>query len=148
MPNYANITIIGHLGRDPETKEFGGNTVTSFSIAVTQKRKGKDNVTTWYNCAAWNKTGQLVQQYLKKGSTAMVTGTPALETYTNKDGVQKSSIKVDVKEIQFLDRKGETAAPGETAAEETLAEVSPDQAKKMIAAIQAKAAAATDSVPF
>jgi single-strand DNA-binding protein len=148
MPNYASITVIGHLGRDPETRDVGDNSVTNFSIAVTHKRKGKEDQTTWYNCAAWNKTGQLAQQYLKKGSVALVTGTPRLEEYTDKNGAVKSKLVVEVANVVFLDRRGETAAPGEKNPEEVELKEGDGLARLKAAMASANQAGSTDQVPF
>lgn len=102
MPNYAQATIIGHLGSDPETREVGDNTVTSFSVAVTKKRKGKDDVTTWFKVSAWNKTGELAAQYLKKGSPCLVVGDVSQESYKGKDGNDRYQVCVTADRVVFL----------------------------------------------
>lgn len=65
------IYASGNIGKDAEVKEFGENTVTSFSIASNKKIKGED-VTTWLNCKKWN-AGNL-SQYLTKGTKVIVSG--------------------------------------------------------------------------
>lgn len=150
MPNYANITIIGHLGRDPETKQLGDNSVTNFSIAVTEKRKGKDPLTTWYDIAAWNKTGEFAQNYLKKGSAVMVVGTPALETYTAKDGTPKSKISVRADKIVGVGARTDADAEAPETPTADLIKPNPNlaEAKAKLKAMQAAADAGNDGVPF
>jgi single-strand DNA-binding protein len=97
---------MGHLGKDPETREFGENSVVNFSIAHTRKRKGKEPVTTWYKVSAWNKLGQLAVQYLKKGSAAQVIGEPYMETW-EKDGQQRQQLCIEAANIVFLGGKTE-----------------------------------------
>lgn len=42
MPNVNKVTVMGVLGRDPETKQFpNGGSVTTFSVATTEFWKDK-----------------------------------------------------------------------------------------------------------
>lgn len=71
---YQKIIAIGRLTRDPETKNFdGGKSVTRFTLAVEDGFGDKKN-TTFFNCSAWNKTGQSIQNYMTKGSMMSVEG--------------------------------------------------------------------------
>lgn len=52
--------LIGNLGADPEIKyTHGGTTVATFSLASTEKWKGKNGDwqedTTWHRCIVWGK---------------------------------------------------------------------------------------------
>lgn len=120
MPNYAQVTLIGHLGRDPESREVGDHTVVNFSLATTRKRKGKEDVTTWWNINAWNRTGETVLRYLKKGSPCLVVGDACLRPFTKKDGTAGTTLDVDADRVVFLggredksDDLGEAKSVGE-----------------------------------
>jgi len=57
------ITIIGHLGRDPEMRYTPeGQAVTTFSVASSRKYKtaaGEQREDTeWFNVSAWGKLGE------------------------------------------------------------------------------------------
>jgi single-strand DNA-binding protein len=108
MPNHAHITIIGHLGKDPVYDE--SNETARFSVAHTRKRKAGD-VTTWYNVTAWRQAAKFASTYLKKGSPVCVTGSPYLDTYKDKDGADKQSLKIDASDVVALGGKEEAAAP-------------------------------------
>lgn len=42
MPNVNKVTVMGVLGRDPETKNFpNGGSVTTFSVATSEFWKDK-----------------------------------------------------------------------------------------------------------
>jgi len=98
MPNYAQITLIGHLGRDAETKfSQGGNPITNFSLAVTEKYK-ENKTTSWFNVTLFS---DKLTQYLTKGKPIMVVGTPKMETW-EKDGVKHTALKVIADKITFL----------------------------------------------
>jgi single-strand DNA-binding protein len=106
MPNFASVTLVGHLGRDPETKTVGGDTVTSFSLATNRKRKDSD-LSTWWNCACWGKRGAMIGQYLGKGDPILVTGEPCLRHYTTKDGRDGVALEVDVRDWTFVGSKND-----------------------------------------
>lgn len=106
MPNVNKCIFAGHLGKDPETKTFAsGGTVCNFSMAVTEKWKGKDGQpgehTEWLNCVAHGKTGELVQKYLKKGAAAMVEGRMRTRSW-EKDGKKNYMTEIHIDQLHFL----------------------------------------------
>jgi len=49
------VILVGYLGKDPEQRSTsGGSTLTKFSVATSEKRKGPDGQwterTEWHNC--------------------------------------------------------------------------------------------------
>ena len=95
------LQIIGNLGQDAQTNTLPtGKPVINFSIASTEKYKNESK-TTWVKCAYFTeRTGLL--PYLKKGTKVFVDGSGELETYTDNNGVQRSTIKCVVSFIQLL----------------------------------------------
>lgn len=110
MPNFAQVTLIGHLGKDPETKTIGSDTVTTFSLATNKRRKDGD-LSTWWNCSMWGKRGETLRQYLKKGDPILVVGEPCQRPYTTKDGREGVALEVDVRDWSFVGVKGDQSAP-------------------------------------
>ncbi len=146
MPNFAQITLIGHLGRDPETKNVGDATVASFSIAVTDKVKGEE-VTSWYSCDAWNKQAEVVGKYLHKGDPVQVIGRPRIEQYAAKDGTVKTTVRVRVSEFTLLGNKRQDADVPQAQAAKAAESVDPI-AKVRAELAKRKGAPADDSTPF
>lgn len=102
MPNFAQVTLIGHVGRDPETKFTDqGVQLTKFSVAVTNKRT---NTTTWYSVTTWRGLAEVCAQYVKKGHAVFVQGDMELHEYTGRDGSARAEIRVDASAVQFLTR--------------------------------------------
>jgi len=91
-----HATVIGRLGRDPETKEVGGDTVASFSVASDQGY-GEKKTTNWVRVSVWGKRGLKLAQMLTKGDRVAVRG--SLET-SEKDGKTYLSIRAD--EVELL----------------------------------------------
>jgi single-strand DNA-binding protein len=109
MPALNRVQLIGYLGKDPESRFTpSGKKVAHFSLAVTQHWKSggeSKEATEWFNVEAWNKLGETVQQYLKKGSLIYVEGRLKTDKYEDKSGETKYFTKVVALTLQFLDKK-------------------------------------------
>jgi single-strand DNA-binding protein len=110
MPTLNRVQLIGHLGKDPESKFTPtGKKVTHFSVAISNRWKSKEGetkeYTEWVNVEAWGRLGEVSQEYLKKGSLVYLEGRLKTEKYDDKDGDTKYFTKVVALAVQFLDRK-------------------------------------------
>lgn len=90
MAGEPQITIIGHVGKDPEMKiTKTGISVASFSVAVTPRKKEgdgwTDGETTWFRISAWHRDGEAAVETLRKGDRVIVQGRFSTSTY-DKDG--------------------------------------------------------------
>lgn len=52
--------------------------------------------------SAWNKTGEIAQKYLTKGSKVMIEGKIYLNTYTSSEGQEKSNLSVLCQNLEML----------------------------------------------
>ena len=108
MPALNRVQLIGYLGKDPEAHFTpNGKKVTHFSVAVTRRWKsGSDSkeTTDWFNVEAWERLGDVCQQYLKKGSLVFLEGRLKTDKY-EANGETKFFTKVVALSLQFLDRK-------------------------------------------
>jgi single-strand DNA-binding protein len=105
--SYNKITLVGNLTRDPEIRyvDGGGKAVTKFALAINRKSKAGDE-TMFIDIVAWDRLGEICNQYLKKGMSALVEGRLVIRDFTNKDGEKKKAIEVVASEMQMLDSKG------------------------------------------
>jgi len=111
MPNYASVTIVGHLGKDPQTRQVAsGDSVTSFSLATNHKRANQPDTVTWWRCSCWGKRGEAIARHLKQGDPILVTGEPLNRPWTDQDGAARLSLDVEVRDWAFVGGKGETRA--------------------------------------
>lgn len=104
------VQLIGHLGQDPDVKEFEkGKRLARFSIATNEHYKNADGEkvkeTQWHNVVAWNKSAEFVQKNLKKGSEIVVDGKLIHRNYNDKDGNKKYVSEVVAGEIMILSGK-------------------------------------------
>jgi single-strand DNA-binding protein len=97
-----SVALIGRLGRDPETRyTTGGKAVTNFSIAVDYGF-GDKKTTSWIPVVAWEKTAELAQQYLGKGSQVAVTGRLQERSWQDKEGNKRTVLEVIAIGLDFL----------------------------------------------
>lgn len=109
MLNEAKI--IGHLGRDPETKTLpSGDAVTNFSIATTEKWKDKTTgemkeATEWHRISMFGKLAEIAAKYLHKGSLVYVSGKLVTRKYNDANGVEKYSTEIKADTLKMLGGK-------------------------------------------
>jgi len=103
------IILIGNVGQDPTIRNAQGSNVATFSIAVNKRKKDSNgapiDVTTWFNCESWNKSAEFAEKFLKKGMKLFVEGELNVEKYIDKDGIERTSIKVRVDRVEILSAK-------------------------------------------
>ena len=101
MASLNRVTLLGNLGKDPETRTLAnGSKTTSFSLATSEtwndkasgERKSK---TTWHRIVIWNdKVGEIAERFLKKGSSCLIEGQIESRKYTDKDGAEKEITEI------------------------------------------------------
>ncbi len=105
--NINRILLAGHLTRDPEVRIFAQeNTVANFGLAINRRFKGSDGQmkeeVTFVDCEAWGRTAELAGQYLTKGRAVFVEGRLKLDTWQDKEGKNRSRLKVVIDSLQFV----------------------------------------------
>ncbi len=109
---YQKTIVIGHLGKDPEMRYTpSGQAVTSFSVASsrrwTDKGGQQQEKTTWFRVTAWDKLGELCNQYLTKGKLVLVEGDIDASAYTAQDGQLRASLELTARNVRFLSGGGQ-----------------------------------------
>ena len=103
------VILMGRLTRDPEVRYTQNTnlTVANFSIAVNRrfKREGDTETADFFNVVAWNKTGEFVGKYFKKGQQILVSGRLQNRNWTDQQGVKHYATDVIAEEVEFADSK-------------------------------------------
>ncbi len=86
--------LLGHVGKDPEIRSTnGGSIVASFSLATADRQKdGQGNwhdKTEWHNLVAFNRTAEIVRDYVSKGSQLLVEGKIQTRAWDDRETGQK-----------------------------------------------------------
>lgn len=97
------VILMGRLTRDPEMRTTTtGKSIASFSIAVD--RGGQDDQADFFDVTAWEKLGELVNQYLSKGRRCLVQGRLRQDSWDDKEtGKRRSRVEVVATDVTFLD---------------------------------------------
>jgi len=115
------VQIIGNLGADPEMRSMpSGGGVTNFRVAVSRNRRGPDGnmaeETEWFRCVAFDSGGyklaEICNQYLRKGQKVYVEGRLQSRKYTDKDGVERTSVEIIAGEMIMLSVRDEDETGG------------------------------------
>jgi single-strand DNA-binding protein len=98
-----NVTLVGSLGADPETRfTQGGTMVLSFRVATTEHWKDASGAqkekTEWHSCVCFGKPAEEAATHLHKGSYVRIEGKLKTESY-EKDGQKKFSTKIHANHI-------------------------------------------------
>lgn len=103
-----NIFVFaGNVTKDVELKTTpAGKSVCSFSVAINE---GKDK-TTFVNCVAWEKTAELLSQYVQKGDRLSGSGRLDVRSY-EKDGEKKYVTEIVVNQFDFPPKRNDSPAP-------------------------------------
>jgi single-strand DNA-binding protein len=121
MPSDINrVILIGRLVKDPELKYIqSGSSVASFGLAnnrtYTTGSGEKKEVTSFFNCIAWGKQGEVITQYCKKGQRIAVEGRLQSRSWDDQSGNKRKVVEIVVESFQFLTAKPGAAEGGETA---------------------------------
>ena len=113
---YLNKAIlIGNLTRDPEMKSLpSGVQVASFAVATNRVWKDKNGVkqenVDYHNVVVFGRQAEIVGQYLKKGSSALVEGRMQTRSWDDANGKKNYRTEVVADRIQFGPRR-EGSAP-------------------------------------
>jgi single-strand DNA-binding protein len=110
------VILVGHLGKDAETKFTpGGAAVTRFSVATNRRWKDKDSgewkeETDWSNVVLWR--SENLANYLTKGKQIYVEGRLQTRSYEDKDGKKVYATEVVADDVILLSGQGGGGARG------------------------------------
>ncbi len=111
------VFLMGNLTRDVELKYTPSNQpVATFGIAMNRRYKTKDGEnreeTTFVDCEAWARTAEVMSEYLSKGRPVFIEGRLKLDQWQDKEGNNRSKLRVVVENFQFVDSRGNTGGGG------------------------------------
>ena len=102
------VFLLGNVGKDPEIRATqGGMTIASFTLATADRQKGQDgqwtDKTEWHNLVAFQRTAEIVRDYVKKGTQIFVEGKIQSRSWDDKESGQKRyKTEILVNELSLL----------------------------------------------
>jgi single-strand DNA-binding protein len=110
------VILVGHLGRDAETKFTpSGAAVTKFSVATNRRWKDQQSgewkeETNWTNVTLWR--AENYAQYLTRGKQVYVEGRLQTRSYDDKDGKKVYATDVVAEDVILLSGNREGGSGG------------------------------------
>ena len=114
---YNKVIMIGNLTRDIELKYLpSGSAIAKGALATSHKYKmqtgeQKEEVC-FIDFSVFGKGGEILNQYVRKGSKVMLEGRLVFEQWTAQDGSNRSRHTLRVEEFKFLDTKNDPMGGG------------------------------------
>ena len=102
------VLLLGNVGKDPEIRATAGGTqVASFTLATADRAKDAQgnwaDKTEWHNLVAFNRTAEIVRDYVKKGTQIYVEGKIQTRSWDDKEsGQKKYRTEILVNELTLL----------------------------------------------
>ena len=117
MPNFNRVFLMGNLTRDPELRYTPSNTpVLTVGLAVNRRWRNQQGENqeevTFVDCDAFGRTAEVISQYLKKGRPIFIEGRLKLDQWQDKDGGNRSKLKVVIESFEFVDSRNEADGGG------------------------------------
>ena len=118
MSSLNNVTLIGHLGKDPEIRTMqNGERVAQFPAATSERWKDKQTGeqkerTEWHRIVIFDQNlVKLAEKHLNKGSKAYIEGQLATRKWTDNNGIERYTTEIILRayhgKIVLLDSKND-----------------------------------------
>lgn len=122
---FSKVILMGNLTRDIEMRTTpSGQNVANFTLAVSRSWRGGDGsqqeATSFIDCVAWGKAGEIIAQYVQKGNPLLVSGRLDQRTWDDKEtGKKRSAVEVYVEDFNFIGGGNRGDAPGSSSSNQS-----------------------------
>jgi single-strand DNA-binding protein len=112
------VTLLGNVGKDPEVKFLpSGTAVANLTLATSERTKDKggewQDRTEWHNLTAYQRTAEIIRDYVKKGSKIYVEGRIQTRSWDDQaSGQKKYRTEIIINELVLLSSRGEGEGAG------------------------------------
>jgi single-strand DNA-binding protein len=116
MASVNKTIIIGHLGQDPEVRNFpNGGQIANLRIATTEQWKDRQTGerkehTEWHTVVLNDRLAEIAAQYLRKGSAVYIEGSLRTRKWQDQNGNDRYSTEIRGRGMQLLGSKPDGAA--------------------------------------
>lgn len=110
MPSVNQITVVGHLGADPELRMVRGGemALANLRLAVTDRVK-KDGEwtkqTTWFRVTVFGKQAEFLDDSAHKGSLVYACGRLELQEWESREGEPRTTLAIIADRAMCLDKR-------------------------------------------
>jgi len=115
---FNKIILVGNLTRDIELRySQSGSAIAKTAIATSRKftvNGEKKEEVCFVDITFFGRSGEIANQYLRKGSKVLVEGRLVFEQWVDQNGGKRSKHSVTVENMQMLDSRGDNPVSGNT----------------------------------
>jgi len=116
---FNKIILVGNLTRDIELRYAqSGTAIAKTAIATSRKfttNGEKKEEVCFVDITFFGRSGEIANQYLRKGSKILVEGRLNFEQWVDQNGQKRSKHSVIAETMQMLDSKGDNQGGGQNA---------------------------------
>lgn len=111
MPNYNKVQLMGNITRDIELRYLpSGMAVAQVGLAINRTWRDRQTneqreETTFVDCDAFGRTAEVMNEHLGKGRPVFIEGRLKLDQWQDREGNNRSKLKVVVDSFQFIDSR-------------------------------------------
>ena len=108
MPSLNRVTLIGHLGADPELRTTQNReTIATIRLATTETRRDKTTgarkeTTEWHRVIFFGRLAEVVGDYLRKGAPIYLEGRIQTRKWQDQAGQDRYTVEIIASEMQML----------------------------------------------
>ena len=104
------VVLVGRIGQDPEKRATqSGTSISNFSLATNESfrdQSGQTNdITEWHRCAAFGKTADFINSYVRKGRLVYIDGRLRTRKWTDNNNATHYSTEIHVDTAMLLDKR-------------------------------------------
>ena len=107
------VILLGNVGKDPEVKfTSSGTAVANLSLATSEHYKDKQGQqqerTEWHYLVAYQRTAEVIRDYVKKGSKLYIEGRIQTRSWDDRDsGQEKYKTEIVIADLGLLSGNGQ-----------------------------------------
>ena len=113
---YNKVVLVGNLTRDIELRySQSGMAIAKTAIATSRKFTSngeKKEEVMFIDLTFFGRSGEVANQYLRKGSKILVDGRIQFDQWVDQNGGKRSKHSIAVESMQMLDSKGDNQNAG------------------------------------
>ena len=148
------VFLLGNVGKDPEFRTTpGGMSVATFSLATADRAKDAQgnwaDKTEWHNLVAFQRTAEIIRDYVKKGSQIFIEGKIQTRSWDDKEtNVKKYRTEILVNELSLLGGRGGAEGGSSSGGYSSRSSASSSSASSAPASDYADQQITDDDIPF
>lgn len=118
MASVNKVILVGNLGADPEVRYLpSGDAVANIRLATTDRYKDKTSgemkeATEWHRVSFFGRLAEIVNEYVKKGSSVYIEGRIRTRKWQAQDGTDRYSTEIVAEQMQMLGGRGGSMGGG------------------------------------